>query len=151
MSSQAKDQAVIESFLRKAIERLTKDEMSMLVSDLFIQTDAESGEISLYSEDKELIDKTVIFNWVNKASDKPAFDKIATETTKAALAALNGQGHFEHDNFLKPFSISMTDENFQVLEELLFIDDDILRLDDPLLKDLDQDLSDFLEQLLSDV
>lgn len=30
-----------------------------------------------------------------------------------------------------------------MIEELLFIDDDVLRLDDPLLKDLDADLDDF--------
>ena len=53
--------------------------------------------------------------------------------------------------FLKPFSVSLTDEDFSVIEELLFLDDENLRLDDPLLKDLDADLDDFLAKLLSDV
>ena len=38
-----------------------------------------------------------------------------------------------------------------MIEELLFIDDDMLLLDDPLLKDLDTDLDNFLANLLADV
>ena len=45
----------------------------------------------------------------------------------------------------------MEQVNQQQQEELLFIDDDVLRLDDPLLKDLDADLDDFLANLLADV
>jgi len=45
----------------------------------------------------------------------------------------------------------LTDESFVVIEELLFLDDENLRLDDPLLKDLDADLDEFLSKLLSDV
>ena len=52
---------------------------------------------------------------------------------------------------MKPFSVSLTDEDFVVIEELLFLDDEVLRADDPLLKDLDADLDDFLTKLLSDV
>ena len=52
---------------------------------------------------------------------------------------------------MKPFSISLTDEDFSVIEELLFLDDETLRLDDPLLKNLDADLDEFLSELLSDV
>ena len=61
--------------------------------------------------------------------------------------------HHDYDvpRFMKPLSVSLTDEDFVVIEELLFIDDDMLRLDDPLLKDLDADLDDFLANLLADV
>ena len=52
---------------------------------------------------------------------------------------------------MNPLSVSLTVEDFVVIEELLFIDDDVLRLDDPLLKDLDADLDDFLANLLADV
>ena len=58
---------------------------------------------------------------------------------------------FDVPRFMKPLSVSLTDEDFVVIEELLFIDDDMLRLDDPLLKDLDADLDDFLANLLADV
>ena len=67
------------------------------------------------------------------------------------LAVLVTKKVFDNSCFLQPFSVSLTDENFSVIEELLFLDDENLRLDDPLLKDLDAELDDFLAKLLSDV
>ncbi len=151
MVSQLKEQSVIESFFKKSVDRMTKDSAGMLMSDLFVQTDAETGEIQLYDENKSLLNKMVIFNWLNTFPNKEAFDINAINTIKPALDALNAQGLFEQDFFLKPFSISITDENFSVIEELLFVDDELLRLDDPLLKDLDKDLDDFLNSLLADI
>lgn len=70
---------------------------------------------------------------------------------KAVLTILSTKNIFDVPRFMKPLSVSLTDEDFVVIEELLFIDDDMLRLDDPLLKDLDADLDDFLANLLADV
>jgi hypothetical protein len=52
---------------------------------------------------------------------------------------------------MKPFSINLTDDNFAVIEELFFLDEDLLKSEAPLLKDLDVELDIFLEKLLSDV
>ena len=82
--------------------------------------------------------------------DEQFVSQVAAEL-KSALAALAAKQVFEKPCFLKPFSVSLTDEDFSTLEELLFIDDENLRLDDPLLKNLDAELDDFLEKLLSDV
>ena len=70
---------------------------------------------------------------------------------KAVLTILSTKNIFDTPRFMKPLSVSLTDEDFVVIEELLFIDDDMLRLDDLLLKDLDADLDDFLANLLADV
>ena len=67
------------------------------------------------------------------------------------LTLLVAKNVFDSPHIMKPFSVSLTDEDFVVIEELLFIDDELLRADDPLLKDLDADLDDFLTKLLSDV
>lgn len=151
MSSQSKDQAVIESFIRKTIERISKESVGLLMSDLFIQTDIETAEILLFDDNKTLLGKTVIFNWLSLTSDKEAFDALSATTIKDALTVLNAQDFFDNEIFIKPFSVSLTDENFSVIDELLFVDEDILRLDDPLLKDLDKDLNDFLSELFSDM
>jgi len=52
---------------------------------------------------------------------------------------------------MKPLSVTLTDDDFVEIEELLFVDDDMLRADDPLLKDLDTELDEFLTKLLSDI
>ena len=113
--------------------------------------DAESGELQIYDDEEHLIEKIVIFDWVNSNEEENAFNKRVAASVKAVLTILSTKNIFDAPRFLKPLSVSLTDEDFVVIEELLFIDDDMLRLDDPLLKDLDADLDDFLANLLADV
>jgi len=88
---------------------------------------------------------------VNSNEEENAFNKRVAASVKAVLTILSTKNIFDVPRFMKPLSVSLTDEDFVVIEELLFIDDDMLRLDDPLLKDLDADLDDFLANLLADV
>lgn len=150
-ANNAKVQSIIEAAFLSAIEKLTKDENGSLISDLFVQADAESGELQIFDENEKLIEKNVIFDWVNSPDNENAFNKKVAASVKAVLTILSTKNIFDHPRFLKPLSISLTDEDFVVIEELLFLDDDMLRLDDPLLKDLDADLDKFLAQLLSDI
>lgn len=116
-----------------------------------MQADAESGELQIYDDDEHLVEKIVIFDWVNSNEEENAFNKRVAASVKAVLTILSTKNIFDAPRFMKPLSVSLTDEDFVVIEELLFIDDDVLRLDDPLLKDLDADLDDFLANLLADV
>jgi hypothetical protein len=148
-TNNAKVQSVIESALASVIKKLTADESSNLISDLYIQADAESGEFYIFGEEDNLLNKIVIFDWVN--SEETTFYKKVSLAVKAALTSLVAKNQFNYSCFLRPFSVSLVDEIFIVVEELLFIDDDIFRLDDPLLKNLDAELDHFLKELLSDL
>lgn len=150
-ANNAKVQSIIETAFLSAIEKLTKDENGSLISDLFVQADSESGELQIFDENEKLIEKNLIFDWVNSPDKENVFNKKVAASVKAVLTILSTKNIFDHPRFLKPLSISLTDEDFVVIEELLFLDDDLLRLDDPLLKDLDEDLDIFLAQLLSDI
>lgn len=147
----AKVQSLIENAFTSAIEKLTKDESGNYISDLYVQVDAESGELQIYDDEEKMIDKVVIFDWVNSDEREDTFNKQVAAPIKAVLTILSTKNTFDAPRFMKPLSVSLTDEDFVVIEELLFIDDDMLRLDDPLLKDLDADLDDFLANLLADV
>lgn len=146
-----KVQSLIENAFTSAIEKLAKDESGNFVSDLYVQVDAENGELQIYDDEEHLIEKVVIFDWVNLNEEENAFNKRVAASIKAVLTILSTKKVFDIPRFMKPLSVSLTDEDFVVIEELLFIDDDTLRLDDPLLKDLDADLDDFLTNLLADV
>lgn len=150
-ANNTKTQTVIESAFSKALEKLDKDHSTVITNDLHVQIDRESGELSIYDDAEALIEKTVIFDWVNSELPEEVFTKHATSALKAALVSLASKEAFELSCIAKPFSINLTDEEFSVIEELLFIDDELLRIDDPLLKDLDADLDDFLDKLLSDI
>jgi hypothetical protein len=145
----AKIQSVIENMFATVVKALTTNDSAALISDLYVQADAESGELQVCGEEENLLEKLIIFDWVN--SEEETFGKKISPVLKSTLASLNVKGLFNHSCFLRPFSVSLVDEGFNVMEELLFIDDDTFRLDDPLLKDLDDDLDSFLKGLLSDL
>lgn len=148
----AKVQSILEATFVSAIESLTGNGTGNLISDLYVQVDQETGELQVYDDSENLLGKVVIFDWVNrKNNDTESYYKHIVATLKAVLTVVSTKGLFENSCFMKPLSISLTDESFVVIEELLFFDDEVFRLDDPLLKDLDAELDDFLAHLLSDI
>ena len=150
-ANNAKIQSVLETTFTSAIKKLTADDSNSYHSDLYIQADPESGELQIYDEEERLVDKVVVFDWVGCPCEEEQFNQQVANTVKAVLTLLVTKSVFESSHIMKPFSVSLTDEDFVVIEELLFLDDEVLRADDPLLKDLDAELDDFLAKLLSDV
>ena len=150
-ANNAKIQSVLETTFTSAIGKLTADDSNSYHSDLYVQADPESGELQIYDEEERLLDKTIVFDWVDCPCDEDKFNKQVANTLKSVLTLLVAKNIFDSPHITKPFSVSLTDEDFVVIEELLFLDDEVLRADDPLLKDLDADLDDFLAKLLSDV
>lgn len=150
-ANNAKIQAVIETSFSVAIDKLTQKENGNFLSDIYVQVDRETGELQIFDEEENLVEKNVIFDWVNTSEAEDAFNKRVAATLKAVLTVLSTKGAFDNPAFMKPFSVSLTDEDFVVIEELLFLDEDLLRLDDPFLKNLDEDLKDFLEKLLPEM
>lgn len=150
-ANNAKIQSVLETTFSSAIGKLTADDSNSYHSDLYVQADPESGELQIYDEEERLLDKTIVFDWVDCSCEEDKFNKQVANTVKSVLTLLVAKNIFESPHIMKPFSVSLTDEDFVVIEELLFLDDEVLRADDPLLKDLDAELDDFLAKLLSDV
>lgn len=150
-ANNAKIQSVLESTFTTAINKLTSKESGGYYSDLYVQADPENGELQIYDEEEVLLEKTIIFDWVGCPSEDDLFNKQVATSLKTVLTLLVAKNTFDHPRFMKPFSVSLTDEDFAVIEELVFVDDDTFRADDPLLKDLDAELDDFLAKLLSDV
>lgn len=143
--------SLIEKAFTAAVDKLNRDPEGNYISDLYVQVDKDNGELQIYDDEERLIEKVMIFDWANSDLDEEAFMKQAIATLKAVLTILSTKKVFECPRLLRPLSVSLTNESFIVIEELIFIDDDMLRLDDPLLKDLDEDLDKFLADLLSDV
>ena len=134
-----------------AIDKMIKSVNGNYISDIYVQADQETGELQIYDEEEALVDKTVIFDWVNNTEEEDVFARRVSDVVRSVLTGLVSKNVFDNPRFIKPLSVSLTDESFVVIEELLFLDDENLRLDDPLLKDLDADLDEFLSKLLSDV
>lgn len=151
VTSAAQIQSILETLFMTAIDKMIKSVNGNYISDIYVQADQETGELQIYDEEEALVDKTVIFDWVNNTEEEEVFARRVSDVVRSVLTGLVSKNVFDNPRFIKPLSVSLTDESFVVIEELLFLDDDNLRLDDPLLKDLDADLDEFLSKLLSDV
>ena len=150
-TNNSKVQTVIEAAFQTAIDRLAADTAGNLLSDLYVQVDQETGELQIYDEEEHLIEKTIIYDWVNSQEAEEQFVKRVVGILKNVLATFAAKNSCDAPRVLKPVSVSLTDEDFVVVEEFMFLDDDLLRLDDPLLQNLDKDLDDFLAKLLPDI
>lgn len=151
VTSAAQIQSILETLFMTAIDKMIKSVNGNYISDIYVQADQETGELQIYDEEETLVDKTVIFDWVNNTEEEDVFARRVSDVVRSVLTGLVSKNVFDNPRFIKPLSVSLTDESFVVIEELLFLDDENLRLDDPLLKDLDADLDEFLSKLLSDV
>lgn len=151
VTSAAQIQSILETLFMTAIDKMIKSVNGNYISDIYVQADLETGELQIYDEEEALVDKTVIFDWVNNTEEEDVFARRVSDVVRSVLTGLVSKNVFDNPRFIKPLSVSLTDESFVVIEELLFLDDENLRLDDPLLKDLDADLDEFLSKLLSDV
>ena len=149
-ANNAKVQSIIENTFTTAVKNLDRNDSAEFINDLSVRVDSESGELQIYDENENLLEKVVIFDWMNKTSDEN-FEKHIISVLKGVLTILTTKKLFENSRILKPFSINLVDEEFIVSEELLFIGDDTFRLDDPLLKDLDAELDAFIKDLFSDM
>lgn len=150
-ASSGKIQSIIENTFVSAIEELTRTGAGNIINDLYVQVDLETGELQIYDDSETLLGRVVIFDWMNKKEQADNYQKQIVSTLKAVLNVLSTKKVFEDSCFMKPLSVSLTDDTFVVIEELLFIDDELFRVDDPLLKNLDEELDQFLKDLLSDV
>ncbi|OAV69871.1 hypothetical protein Barb6XT_00209 [Bacteroidales bacterium Barb6XT] len=148
----AKVLSLIENAVVSAVDRLVKDNFGKSVSDLNLQVNPENGEFQIYDDSENRLGKIVIFDWISKDENEDEFNEQVAATLKGIVTNLSAKGVFNKSCFVKPLSIYLTDDDFVIIEELLFLgDDEVVRVDDPLLKDLSADLGDFLKKLLSDM
>lgn len=85
-----------------------------------------------------------------KTEDKSSiFEKQLSQSLRQALQNLDEKGFFDKAFILKPFSISIVDKDFMITEELIFVDDDMVKINDKLLTDLDDELNAFFKDLMN--
>lgn len=145
--STSKELQVLERLFRNLSQDKAQSVSPEGINDLFVRIQPESGEVSLYGEDDELIASTVIFSWVDKGD---TVSEAMRQSLRDVVAKLHHEGYWEQELFQKPFSIALVDEQFVSVEELLFVDDEVLQLTTPLLSNLDEELGQFIKDLLQD-
>ena len=105
------------------------EEASQL-TDIHLRVSQESGELTAFDDDDKEITRCVVEQWIDNKDDT-FYSDVATVLRNA-------------------YSFVLEDEDHENVEELYLVDDDIVIIDEELMKDLDSDLDNFLNNLLKD-
>ena len=139
--------------LRKHFLSLLSEEAPRLdhpINDLFIQLDCAAGELRLYDDTDEELSRLPVYAWEDTGSvDAPS--EAALETLREVVTRLEQKGYWDKTLFARPFSVVLVRSDFSVLEELLFLDEELVQLSTPLLEGLNDELNEFLSELLVDL
>ena len=135
-----------ENRLQDVITKMTKEFITAeetKVTDFHINVN--NGELTIVDDDDNTLARVHILEWENEHNEE-VFEK----TLRAILNAMNEKGTFESLNIAKPYSFVLTDDDKQSIVDLLIVDDDTLILSEDLLKDFDEEMNEFLKQLLEE-
>lgn len=138
--------SIIEETIRKSVAKYTCNCEQTIVTDIHIQPDQTSGQLTVYNDDDEELANTLIEEWATYEGDN--FLENIESVLRNALFRMKEAGDFEQMMILKPYSFVLVDEEKETIAELLLVDDDTMLIDDELLKGLDKELDDFLKELL---
>lgn len=137
---------LLEDTIKKAVSKYTTGEEQTYVTDIHLQPDQNSGELSIFDDDDQELACSTIEEWTAYEGDD--FYKNTESLLSSLLNQMNNEGCFDKLNILKPYSFVLVDEDKETIAELLLMDDDTLLVSDELLKGLDEELDTFLKDLL---
>ena len=137
---------ILESALKKGLNVFETAASGNSLSDLYLHLDGENSILSIYDDVENKLHE---INLEKEQENEPElFENQLIDTLKRVVANLEQQHLFDRDFIFKPFAVSIVDDDFIVSEELIFIDDDTLKLDGDLMTNLDRELDDFLKDLM---
>lgn len=119
------------------------------LSDIFVRINTFTGELSLLDYEDEVLGTATIFSWIVEEQERGITTQMR-EQLREAIAQLESKGLWEEEAFARPFSIVLVGEDWQTIEELLYLDDEHVLLTSPLLSGVDEELTQFLQELLQE-
>jgi hypothetical protein len=146
MKLNKESQSLIEAAIRKAISRYASDCERMEITDIHIQVAQNSGELLIFDDEDRELASTLIDEWTTY-NGKNFYENIE-RVLRCMLSKMKESGCLENLSIVTPYSFVLVDEDKETVAELTLIDDDLLFLDDELLKGVDKELDDFFKELL---
>ena len=136
----------IEDTIKRATDRYACGCESTIVTDLHLQAMQNSGELSVYDDEDVELASTNIEEWMTYEGDD--FYEQVERILADKLAAMKNTGCFDKLTIMKPYSFVLVDDGKETVAELLLMDEDMLMVNNELLKGLDEELNAFLKDLL---
>lgn len=136
----------LERVIRKIEAKYPASEEAVQMTDIHIRVTQETGELLVFNDDDNEITRCVVEQWIDNKDDD--FYKQIASVLRTCLE--KQKETIESMSILKPFSFVLEDEEKESVEELYIVDDEIVMINPDLMEGLEDDLDNFLENLLKD-
>ena len=137
-------QQQIERFLRKVAQKFTAKESDMPMTDIHLRASQDSGDLMAFDDDDNEISRCVISTWIENKSDN--FYQEIAYTLRSELNHMKDT--IDNLSIMKPFSFILVDDEKNNIAELYLVDDDLVMIGGNLMQGLDEDLDNFLQNIL---
>lgn len=137
-------QQQIERFLRKVAQKFTAKESDMPMTDIHLRASQDSGDLMAFDDDDNEISRCVISTWIENKSDN--FYQEIAYTLRSELNRMKDT--IDNLSIMKPFSFILEDDEKNNIAELYLVDDDLVMIGGNLMQGLDEDLDNFLQDIL---
>ena len=146
MELTASSAALINEALRKISELYSGEEDQLLSTDFYFQPLREEGKLLVFDDNDETIASIDIAEWKEYAPED-FYDKV-TGQLLTAIETANTDGELERLAVWMPYSFVLVDKERETIADLLLVDDDTLLVKKGLMTGLDEELNNYLKDLL---
>lgn len=129
---------VIEQAVLVSLANYEKNHSDNSLSDLYLYFDEESNSLCIYDDMENLLNE--------QALEEAPYNLV--KDLKSVFKKLEADKAFDKPFIYKPFTASLVDESLLVTEELIFVDDETMKLDNDLWNNLEKELDDFMKDLM---
>jgi len=133
----------LERAIRKVADNFPAKQ-DAIMTDIHLQVKPSSGELLAFDDNDEELTRVVVEQWINSGDE--LYEDAATQICRC-LEEMR-ETVIEGMSILHPFSFVMMDEDGETLRDLYLVDDDTVILNKTLLEGLDEELDQFLKDLL---
>ena len=135
----------LDRAIRTSISRFSSGGMNDLLADIYVYLD-EDQMLHFYDDLERELHSVQLED--GSETNSSGFSKQLSRSFQQVLQELEQEGFFNQNFFFKPFTVSLVDRDFIVNEELIFVDDDTVKLDGELLAGLNDELNTFFRDLM---
>ena len=129
---------LLEIAIRESLKNYESKREINSLGDLYVYYDTEENVLFFYDDLENLLNEVQL----------SAGEELSYPTLRFVAQQLNQSNFFDKYYIVKPFTISLVDRYFAVMEELFFLDDDTIKLEGDIWPEMEKDLDNFLKNLL---
>jgi len=130
---------ILETAIKESLTNYESKGDGNSLENLYMYHDTEDNVLVIYDDSDHILNKVQL-------PDDQYFN--LAHTLRQVLHQARKDRLFEKNYIIKPFTVSLVDKDFVVLEELFFLDDDTIKINDSIWTNIEKDLDTFFENLI---